>query len=198
MLETELDPKLDSPPRRALRPFYLKALLAAVALLVVGSPGLAMLAELFAPGPWIWWWLEVICCVASIALLAGTLVVALIAAIRLRSQGREASRSYGVSAVLAAAMGLVFAAPKVLWFGYLFLRSPFVTSQFWANYLYQTVSIAVECSAVAVTTAWLILALTGVGRRVSSGFERLCLGFGLLWILAYVARYVLEIAPWLR
>jgi hypothetical protein len=190
------DAEDDQPPRRPLRAFYLKALGAAVVLAILVTPDLMRLSELV--GTVGRSWFEELYHVSSIALTLATLVIAPIAIIRVRSQDREASRSYGGSAALAAAVGLGFTALHCLgmvvgglfrgWFPFAQNRSFFVDA---------ALRSAVEYSVVSIVAAWLTLASTGVGRRASGGFEWLCLGLGLLWILAYVGRWVLEIAPWL-
>ncbi len=58
------------------------------------------------------------------------------------------------------------------------------------------VAIDAPAAAAAATIAvWLTLALTGVGRKPADWFDRLCLLFGLLWVLWYLGRDLMLITP---
>ncbi|APW62371.1 hypothetical protein [Paludisphaera borealis] len=197
MLDESRDLKSDQrPTRQGLRPFYIWTLVALVAVMVVGSPTLVKLSE--QAGAAGWGWFAILHHGAVVALILGTVVLAPLVVIRSRTQGREFSRSYGASAVLATATGLGFAALQTLSVLFRFSQQyRSMPGRYWPVYMDIAAPVAVECSVVAITAAWLTLALTGVGRRSSNGFERLCLGLGLLWILAYLTRRVLDIAPWL-
>jgi hypothetical protein len=190
------DPAPDQTTRTPVRSVYLKVLAAVVVMTILGSPTLARLAEMLDLGSLRG--LHASMSWAAMALVLGTMILAPIAVIRLRLQGREVSRSYGVAALVASALGVGFAATSVL-FSFLIIRNRTrgLYWQQWPGYLEHVARNAAEFSAVAITAAWLILALIGAGRKPCNGFEWLGLGLGLLWMLTYVGRYVLEIVPWL-
>jgi hypothetical protein len=186
------DPALDLPAR-SVPMMYLKVLAATVALLILGSPTLARLGGIVTFGTQ--YGLQVVLFGTTLALISSTLVLIPLAAKRLRRQGRDISRSYGVAAILATASGLGFAVLQNLWTVVMILYGRRWDSQFWLYYLDDAVRPAVEYAAVAITAAWMILAVTGVGRSPSQGLERIGLGLGLLWILAYIGRWIQTIAP---
>ena len=182
-------------PIRSVRPMYLKVLAAAVAMMILGSPTLVRLAGMIDRNAF--WWMQGASSGVAVALILATLAITPVAAIRLRSQGRDISRSYGVAAIIGAATGVGFTFPSVVWSMVMMNHMSVGLSRFWPYHLDDASRNSVDHSTIAITVAWLILALTGAGRRPSNGFERLGVGFGLLWILTYVAGYGLRIAPWL-
>jgi hypothetical protein len=198
MLEPGPDFKSDPSTNRAIRPIYVKALIATVALLILGSPGFSRLSGVFASFPQIWWWLDVVLTWVTVALIVATLILAPIAWRRIRSQGGEASRSYGVMAILGAALGIVFALLSGIWTTIMFLYGTRWLTQYWLYSVRNVVDPSIDYTVVSMTAAWATLALTRVGRRVSGAFERIGLGLGLLWIATYVARHALDIANRLR
>jgi hypothetical protein len=57
---------------------------------------------------------------------------------------------------------------------------------------------APESAAAAIVAVWSILAVTGMGRRPSDWFDRLCFFFSLLWVLwcLFGLDFVVQV-PWL-
>jgi hypothetical protein len=198
MVESEQDVASGPTTKRALRPIYLKALAATVALLVIGSPGFARFTSAFVSSTEIWWWLELALIWAPVALVAETVVLAPIAWSRIRSQGREASRSYGAMAILGATSGVGFGMLNGLWSTVMFFYGRGWLSQYGIYYLKAIVVPSLEYVVVSIAAAWTTLALTGAGRKSSGVFERLGLGLGWCWIATYLARHALDIALRLR
>jgi len=198
MLEASPESRSDQPTKRAIHPIYVKALIATVALLVLGPPGFVRFSGAFASIPEIWWRLELGLTLVTVALIAGTLILAPIAMRRIRSQPREASRSYGVMAALASASGVAFGVLSGLWSMIMFVYGSRWLSEDWPYYLKSIVVHSIEYSVVSLAAAWATLALTGAGRRSSGMFERFGLALGLLWIATYVARHALDLALRLR
>jgi hypothetical protein len=198
MLEPGPDFQSDPSSKRAIRPIYVRALIATVALLVLGLPGFSRLSGVFASFPELWWWLDVVLTWITVALIVGTLILAPIAWRRVRSQGGEASRSCGVMAILGAASGIVFALLSGIWTTIMFLYGSRWLTQYWLYSLRNVVDPSIDFTVVSMTAAWATLALTGVGRRASGALERIGMGLGLLWIATYMARHALDIAFRLR
>ena len=199
MLDESRDLRSDQrPTRQGLRPFFLWTLIAAIAVMAVGSSTFVRLgAQVGSVGYPGWGWSAIVLHGGTIVLVMATLVLAPIAAVRSRSQGRDICRSYGVSAVFAAALGVGFAFPGVGWsMVVLTTRARIPITQLWPHVIEQAAGSALAYMAVAITSAWLIVALTGVGRRPLNGFEQLGLGLGLLILLTYLGRHVLNFLPW--
>jgi hypothetical protein len=127
----------------------------------------------------------------SLALVFWTPILAVVTVVGNRLQLRNASRSYGIVAIFAAATALllifvrglisgmlrwhVFGVPLVLW-----PDSPYSPG---ARDMVYSAPAAAACS---VGAAWWMLVLTGAGRRPSDWFDRLGFHFGLLWVLWYL------------
>ena len=141
----------------------------------------------------------------SLAMIFWTPILVLIAVSGNRSRAGRFSRSYGVSAVLAAASALLLLFVRSLCWALLYFRSPgpvlpveSATPKS-ANYcptVEKIVDSAPEGAAAAIVAVWSILALTRVGRWPSDWFERFCVLFGPLWVVRYIARDFVLHLPW--
>jgi hypothetical protein len=188
--------------RFPLRLVHLMALVAAVAVTLVVAPALlkAIMKPLSGMGPQ-----EVLFHTTSLALILWTPILAVIAVIRNRSRLRRASRSYGTSAVFAAASAVCLLLVHGLiatWLGSFRGFSVFrVTGSSLKLMAIQLVGYrAPPSSATAIIAVWLILALTGAGRKPSGWLEILSFLFGLLWVLWYFVGYLVLYytkLPWL-
>ena len=189
--------------RRPLRLIHLMALVAALAVTLVVPPFLMkLISQPILSG---WGWGEQLAYKTSLALTFWTptiAVIAVIVVIRNRSRVGRVSRSYGTSAVVAEAAAIFLLSIRGLSSQLLgwYLRGipvfPDTESYFNPN-TWRLVSDAPAAAAAATVAAWLILALTGVGRRPSDWFDRFCLLFGLLWVFFYVGRDLVLNPPWL-
>jgi hypothetical protein len=190
MADASHPPRLTQRARRSrLRLLSLMTLVAAVALTLAVTPSLMKLITTPLSG---WLWDERLYYQISLALTSWTPILALIAAIRGRSRFRRASRSYGTSAVLAAAAAMVVLLVKRLIAtipgtprGLPILAQPMPGSSF-SPALLRLVIDAPEGAMTAIIAAWLILVLTRAGRGPSDWFDGLCLFFGLLWVAWYL------------
>jgi hypothetical protein len=140
----------------------------------------------------------------SLALTFWTPIVALIAvivAIRTHSRVGRVGRSYGTAAIFAAASAIFLLFVRGLssallsWYRYGLpvFRHPDDYVNLTARRLAHDAPAA---AAAAIIAVWLILALTGAGRRPADWFDRFCLLFGLLWVLWYLGRDLMLRTPW--
>jgi hypothetical protein len=169
------------------------ALVAALALTLVVPRSLMKLAQQPNSG---WTDREQLYYKTTLALVFWTPVVALVAvivAIRTRSRLGRVGRSYGTAAVFAAAAANFVIVVRglsswlVMWYRHRYPFFPEPDSYFSPTAQRLAVDAAVAAAAATVAV-WLVLALTGVGRRPADWFDRFCLLFGLLWVLLYVGR----------
>jgi hypothetical protein len=171
--------------RRPLRLFHLTTLVAAVALTLVISPALMTLIMKPASG---WGRREQLAYMTSLALTFWTPILALIALVGDRSRLRRVGRSYGLSAVFAAASAILLLFVRGLNSGVLgYLRGyrvfPWLPESLFSYPAMRIVREAPAGAAAAVVAVWLILGLTGAGRKPSDWFDCFCFLFGLLWVL---------------
>ena len=193
MSDASQAPGPPGPGRRPLLLLHLMALVAAVALTIVVPPAF-MRAVMRSYGPESSWnrfmYLDG---VTTLALTSWTVLLAPLVLVANRSQLQESGRSYGTSALFAAASALSFfigatAFEKVStwmisgWPIEWFTIAPYL--QMLGGILWMIPHVA----AAAIVAAWSILALSGVGRRPSSWPEILCLILGLCWIAWWGAR----------
>ncbi len=187
--------------RRPLRLTHLVALVAAVALTLTVPPALMPLLRSMASGAD---GRERLIDQISLALTLWTPILALIAVFGDRSQLRRASRSYGISAVLAAASALLLLFVRNLFHALLQYRRgnpPFPEGGFRGGGYFcpaaaQLVLEAPEGAAAAIVAVWSILALARAGRGPSDWLERFCLLFGLSWVLWCFGRDFMQLFRW--
>jgi hypothetical protein len=185
---------------RPMRIFHLIMLVAALALTFAISPAAIRLIRKPTSG---WGFREQLVYTTSLAMTVWTPVLALIALVGDRSRLRRASRSYGLSAILAAAAAILVLYLRNVYAGVLgFLRGygvfPWYPESFFSHPVLRLLREAPTGAAAAVVAVWLILALTGAGRRPSDWFDRLCFLVGLAWVLwCLVGHDSMLTVPWL-
>jgi hypothetical protein len=183
-------------PRRPFRLLHLMALIAAVALTLVIPSALmkVIMQPLSCWGPQ-----EQLAYKTSLALTFWSPILAILAVISNRSALAQASRSYGSSAILAAATAIFVLFVRGLHstlLGYFHGVSFFPDSgSYYGPTARCLVADAPAAAAAATVAVWLVLALTGAGQRPSDWFDRFCFFFGLLWLLRYLGRALILALP---
>jgi hypothetical protein len=186
--------------RRPLRLFHLMTLVAALALSLAISPALMTLIMKPASG---WGRREQLAYMTSLAMTLWTPILALIALVGDRSRLRRAGRSYGLSAVFAAASAILLLLFRGLNSGVLgslrgYRAFPWFPESLFSYPAMRIVREAPAGAASAVIAVWLILGLTGAGRRPSVWFDRFCFLFGLFWVLwCLLGHDFMVTIPWL-
>jgi hypothetical protein len=184
-----------------LRLLHLMALVAAVAITLAVPPALMpVLRSTFSGADGTERLIDQI----SLALILWTPILAPIAVLGDRSQLRRASRSYGISAVLASAAALLLLLVRNLSYALLPYRRgnpPFPEGGFRGGGYFcpaaaQLVLEAPGGAAAAIVAVWSILALARAGRGPSDWSERFCLLFGLFWVLWYFGRDFMLLFRW--
>jgi len=171
------------------------ALIAAVALTLVIPSALmkVIMQPLSGWGP-----REQLAYKTSLALTFWSPILALVTVIRNRSEVRRASRSFGTSAlVAAAAVFLLFVRGlDSTLLGYLHGIPFFPSRDFYFSPTARRFVADLPAAVAAATVAiWLILALTGARQRLSDWFDRFCFLFGLFWVLRYLGRDLILVLP---
>ena len=191
--------------RRPFRLLHLMALVAVIALTLVGPPALVKTVVKSYPLGIYYDRSMYFDGLVAITLGGWTLLLAPIALVENRSRLRRASRSYGTSAVFAAALalGLLLAARVYV----LLLQA----ASYWAMpeftfvstlqaTLYVLVYDGSKVASAAILTAWSSLRLTRAGRRPEAWPEILYLFLGLCWISWYFLGPLMHSirTPWMR
>lgn len=189
------------PARRvAGRPLYLldlMALVAAVALTII-APGV-MKAIIPAESHHNWDRRQYLAHLAALVMIEWTITLVPLLLIGGRRRLRRTIRNYGSAAILAPAMALLFLVarqvPAVILIAAGAASSPL---GLFSTRLFDILEHAPDASAVAVVTAWTILALTRLGRWPTNWFERLGCLFGWTWIVMGVLSLLIWIVsiPW--
>ena len=189
---------------RPLRILHLMVLVAAVALTIYIAPALTQ-AIMRAYGPTSSWNRRMYLVGAtSTTFVCWTGVLMPLSLLGNRRRRRRAARCYGNASVLAAgaSLCLLFAAHafnallQIIYSGAAF-------SEFGLDYalqrLWQLLEHAPEVSG-AIVAVWVVLALTGAGRKPSNWLEILRLIFGVLWVVWYFVHYWMFFADlsWLK
>jgi hypothetical protein len=135
----------------------------------------------------------------SLALVFWTPILAVVTVVGNRLQLRNASRSYGIAAILAAATALLVIFVRGLISG--MLRWHGVPLVLWPDSPYSPgardmVNFAPAAAACSVGAAWWMLVLTGAGRRPSDWFDRFGFHFGVLWVLWYLGADFMLLTRW--
>jgi hypothetical protein len=184
--------------RRPLRLIHLIVMVATVAVALTLTPFLMKVIEQPFAG---WDWDERLYHQISLTLTFWTPILALIAAIGNRYRVRRASRSYGTSAVFAAAAAIILLLVK----GVIEAipgfpgGAPIIASSLshFSPAARRLVNEAPEGASAAIVAVWSVLALTGAGRRPSDWFDRICFLLGLLWVLWFLGGDYTILLHWL-
>ena len=196
------DASHSSAPARTMRPplirvFHLMVLVAAVAVTLVAAP--AVMKAIIEADPVSSWTGKMY--VISLITTMFTVWTPFLVPVTLLGSGRPltvACRSYGTSAVLAAAIALAFAfaakAAELLAGGLSGVSGP----PDWTSILLALRGMQYDLPklvASAIVATWLILGLSGAGRKPSQGFEILGLCFGAIWTGWSVLGPILYLLP---
>jgi hypothetical protein len=165
--------------RRPILLLDLMALVAAVALTLI-SPAI-MRTIIGAESLRSWDRRQYVEHLGSLILLWWTAMLLMLVFAISRSKFRRTYREPGHAAVLAvgAACLLLFAKQAVSALAMATVAEWSSSKYFW---VFSILELAPDASGASVVAVWLILAITGAGRRSSDWFDRLCCSAGLIWI----------------
>jgi hypothetical protein len=111
--------------------------------------------------------------------------------------------SYGLSAVFAATSAILVLLVRGMNSGVLrslrgYRAFPWFPDSLFSYPAQRIVREPPAGAAASVVAIWLILGLTGAGRRPSDGFDRFCFLFGLSWVLwCLLGHDFMVTIPWL-
>lgn len=183
--------------RRPLRLIDLMALVAAVALTLV-SPGV-MRTIIGASSLHSWDRRQYVGHLSALVMIWWT--IALVPLLLSGARSRHASRNYGGAAILASATAVLLLvvrqAPVVILLSWTVGRSP---SGLFNPRLFDVLEHASDASSAAVVAAWMVLALSGAGRRPANWLERVGCVVGGTWIVLGILSVLVYYVPipWLR
>ncbi len=188
-----------SAARRPLRLLDLMALVAAVALTLV-SPGI-MKAIIPAESLRVWDRRQYVAHLGALVLVWWTICLVPAVLSGAGSRLRRAARDYGAAAILSATTATLFLlvrqVPAVI---VLAAGLGTVSSEeLFQRRLFDIMEHAPDSCASAVAAGWVILAITGVGRRPSNWLGQLGCLAGWMWIVIGLLSLIVYIAaiPWL-